>query len=771
MGRGTSRWGVLAAWLAAIACAPPGNALDDGLRPVSPEAPACPDGFLRSEAGAGCDAIVPESPCAPGTMPTIGSTVCQPVGTTHCADGFVPDPGGWGCVDGLPDAGCAGASRVAVGHAACVPIGDCSAPPPANATVFVDARFDGGQLDATHFAQLSQAVAAAPAGAVIFIDEGTYPDNLILTRSVSLVGRCAEKVRLEQSGAPSRPAVTVSAGTVELSGVTIANHFNGLWVKAGATANVHDAVVERNESLGLWAAGGTITLERSLVREGLADSRGLYGYGALASAGGHLTLRDCAFVANRDEGVAVQEPGSTGILDRVVVSGTLPQADGTTGLGVAASNAVTLDVARSVIVGNSEVGLYVDSIDGQGPTTVTVTDSVIRDTKTRAVGLVQGTYTEYFGRNAVVFGTATLTLRESTLRDAAGVSLVSAAGGAAILDHSVVAGTRPFPNGYATVCAAIEQQGALTATASAVLDCAGVGLQIYNAGSTVALERSLVTRVHQQGANVRNGAGVELSGPATVSLRASAVTACDGEAVLISPVPPTNETGGSLTVERSVLGFGTGYTDGSHGHGLDLGGGSASVLTETAVVHSREVAVIVRDPGTRATFVRAVVRDTAENGDGRFGRGLNVQAGAAAELDQCLVLRNRDVAVMVGEAGARATLFDSYVVATQPEKRSGRFGWGAGVLNGGALALVGGAITSAQVGLVVAGASATVAQGAFEANAVALHAQDGSAIQEVDALPATVGSTDVLVTHDTKFVGNAVRLGTGVLPLPAGMVP
>jgi hypothetical protein len=69
----------------------------------------------------------------------------------------------------------------------------------------------------------------------------------------------------------------------------------------------------------------------------------------------------------------------------------------------------------------------------------------------------------------------------------------------------------------------------------------------------------------------------------------------------------------------------------------------------------------------------------------------------------------------------------------------------------------------------VGGSAATLSKSVVAGNAVALHAQDGSTVTEVNELPATVGMLDVLVTRDTRFEGNDVTLGVGSVPLPSAL--
>ena len=206
--------------LAVVLCAATAIACGNGSQPGHPggtggaacagsECPppdACPEGFTELS-DVGCEPILPEDDCPPGTGPVIGSSTCEPVGWTDCPSGFVPDPSGWGCAEVVATSACTGAMREAVGESACQPIGDCSAAfPPPDASFFVRADYTDAELDATHFRKVGEALAAAPAGAVIAVDSGLYVEGLSITKPVTLSGRCAEEVTIERARATASRA-------------------------------------------------------------------------------------------------------------------------------------------------------------------------------------------------------------------------------------------------------------------------------------------------------------------------------------------------------------------------------------------------------------------------------------------------------------------------------------------------------------------------------------------------------------------------------------
>ena len=108
-------------------------ALMSGASACSSDAPAqasgpdggdgCPAGEKKNEAEK-CSVVLPPATCAPGTMPRMGESECQPVGFTACAAGFVADESGWGCREVVSAVACKGATRDALGRTDCAPVGE-----------------------------------------------------------------------------------------------------------------------------------------------------------------------------------------------------------------------------------------------------------------------------------------------------------------------------------------------------------------------------------------------------------------------------------------------------------------------------------------------------------------------------------------------------------------------------------------------------------------------------------------------------------------------
>ncbi|MFH1809271.1 MAG: right-handed parallel beta-helix repeat-containing protein [Pseudomonadota bacterium] len=732
----------------------------------------CAQGWVEVEEGLACDAVLPDQECPAGFMPRLGLAQCQPVGTTSCPEGTRADRDGWGCQDVLPATPCSGARREVIGQIECQPVGDCERPLDPAATIFVDVSYAASQLDATHFASIAAAVTRAPAGAVIAVESGTYVEALRLTGAVTVAGRCAEQVILQAPVDSGITGVEVLGGQSELRGLTLRGHFNGAIVRSGATLQLRQVVVTGNAISGLRAIGGTLVVSGSVVRDSLANASGRFGYGVFVEQGGSLQMETSSVVGNRQAGVVIQDGGTQAALDGVVVTDTFPAGDGSFGMGVVISGGPSAELNHCVLARNSESGLYVDSQLATQPTQVTMRDSVLRDTLPRAVGVVRpGGYVEYFGRNLMVQGYATVDLHNSSIRRASGAAVVSALGSVVRLHDSIVFDTEVFPNGDSTTCAAVQQTGVLELERSALGRGAGNGVVLYDANSRLQLVDSLITDIRRSG-TTRDGNGLVLGGQAEASLDRSAIIGCAGIAVIAGRSVVDNQPAGHLTLEGAVIARGRGYVDGSFGRGLDLGGGLTAEISHSAIVFNREVAVVVREPGTVVNMAASVVRDTQTDGNRSFGRGINVQSGGALLLTDCLLARNREVSLFVGQADSHAELTGCTIVDSLPREVDGQLGWGLGAIESGRLDLVATRIArSASLGLVFAAARGTVSKGEILDNAVGLHVQDGSTVREQEAVPGTLGPLEVVVTTDTVFERNGTRLGSGVVPLPDLLSP
>lgn len=425
------------------------------------------------------DGGTPPETCPAGSMPVVGAADCQPVGWTNCPSGFVPDPSGWGCIDVLPAAACTGATRESIGETACRPIGDCTTPfPPPGATVFVDPTF--AVLDATHYATITSAVAAAPAGSVVAVASGTYKESVVIPRAMKIAGRCAAKVIVDGGGTTTSPGIGVTAPGVEVSGLTLTGHLFGASAGLGSDVVLRDCVLDGNMAMGMFVSmGAVVAVSNCAIRGTLVDSTGAFGRGINVQTGAALTLSDSTVAGNRNSGVYVSGSGTRATLKGVVIRDTTPNDATDTGRGLVVQLGASLDVSSSVLIANYETGMLVAAA------TAKADHVVIRDTR-----VDKG---KTLGRGINVQDGGTLTMTESALvRNQGAALMVVTNGTSASFDRSCARDTKLTSVGDYGRGLVVQEGAHLSATGTAVVTNREVAVGIFGQGTSAELTSSAI---------------------------------------------------------------------------------------------------------------------------------------------------------------------------------------------------------------------------------------------------------------------------------------
>ena len=765
---------------------------------------ACPAGFTADASGHGCRDVLPASACAAGTMPVLGMTACQPVGPAACAAGFEKAPDGWGCRAVLPAAACTGATKETLGSATCTPIGDCAAAfPPAGATLFVNAAFTAGELDATHVRTIAAALAAAGSNAIIAVEAGTYTEAVAPVKSLRIVGRCPAQVTLASDGSNMAGIAASGAGTaVTVEGMTISGHLGAGTAGGGASLTLRDAVVAANRGDGVTASGtGThVVIERSVIRGTTAVSPGR-GLGILTNGGADLIVRDSAIADNVYAGVLVVGAGSHALVERAAILSTKSNAAGDFGLGMLTRDGATSEVTAAALLHNHEVGVFAY---GAGSRSV-VTDVVIDDT----IASVGGG----FGRGLMV-DTGTVVAERVTITKSSESGATSEHAGTLTAHSLVVRGTLPAPGGDSGYGVSVISGGNATLTASAIVDNTAVGATALGPKAKLTLDGSLVTGTQPDTEGMR-GYGVELELGASIDLKGSALVG-NTEAGAYAIDPST-----SLTLERSIVASTRAGKGKAHGRGVVVELGASGSISQSALVGNRDITVSARSVGSSLTLDQTVIRGTApQDSNGLHGRGAEADDGAKLTVSRSSLLDNHGVA-LAGASKSVLDVRDTWIADTMADGSVGGPGRAVTVQTGAIMTLLGVvAQRSAQIAMVAgAGASLTVrgslvedttaaADGTFghgilafdnallvvddvtvtksagaalvfassrgnvshariRGNAVGIHVQDGSTLQAVAAVPDDPAESMVNVSNDSTFDGNGSRVGSGALPLPA----
>lgn len=560
----------------------------------------CAEGFARN-AGGLCVETTAAEPCASGTRATIGKTTCEAVGMSACPPGTKPDPSGWGCTDTLPAGGCDGATREAVGSATCVPIGDCSAAFPPAGAILVDDDFSAAQLDATHFRKIGDAIAAAAAGSTIAIDAGTYTEDLVVDKALTLAGRCPSQVRIEATPTLATSVRVVGATGVVVRGMTLHGQYEGASAYGGAEATFEDLVVD-GAGFGILADSSQATVRRSKITGSKLQSDKRGGWGVSAGNGGNIDIDDAAIVGGNAAIFSATDDASI-LVTRTVVTGQSPQAP-KRAVGVVAF-AGNVYVERSIIH-----DLSADSgLAAEGSGRLDVRSTIVRDVH------VSGSLAR--GHGVTSFGGGKVTLRAVTVAHAESVGLF-------------VRDARSLLNAYDTTVVGPDKSGTVPGNDFALSSArSGVGV-MANDSSKVSLEGVAVVGAW--------GMGITSDTRATLTVKSSLIEATRP---VVTPAP-------------NAFSFAV---------GLQIRASSATV-DDVTIAKSTLAGLVVGKEGT-VKGKNVLLRDITATGDDAVASGIAAGDGGSIDLEASAVVDSSVSGVLATKGPATIRLAHSAIHGTR----------------------------------------------------------------------------------------------------------
>ncbi|MDF1565436.1 MAG: hypothetical protein P1V51_20535 [Deltaproteobacteria bacterium] len=599
-----------------------------------------------------------ERACPAGTSPRVGAGGCVPVGhgaTRACPHGFEAAADGWGCAP-VYATGCQPGFKPVLGEAGCVRIDDCQrAFPPAAATIFVDDDYSAAEVDATHFASLQAAVAAAPAGAHLAIERGVYEGVLVLERPMTLEGRCAAGTLLGDLMAGW--SVVVEAGvSAGLSHVSFGNYAGGIQVREGGSLDASHLYLGQVGSLGLAAFGpGAVLRAREVViQDTLPGSDGSDGIPVLARGGGTVSLSE-GWIHGYYQGAGVAfEAGSRVTFERVIAERGFPGGSGTRALAMLADAGGRIEARTSLFRQSGQAGFH---LDGEG-TLLLAEEVIVHDLAELPSGTARGRVLEvYDGAEAQISG--------FTFRSGGDVAVLVSKG-RAFLDTGVI-------RGATTAGGVVETNAGAAVTAGGELGLTDVALLEQAADAVVAL-------------------------------------------------------GPSVLVAREILAHRTHIATGeARGIGLAVMDGATGRVEDYTVWEAGWVGVQTAGAGSRLEAERLGVIGTRPVSETQRGLGLLVHDAGTLLLSESRVRGTDGLGLTVGHESG-------------------------GVSTGGA---------------------AGVEHSILEDNTVGLNTQGIVALEVVEGLPAQLPPDRLLVSEDTLFRENLVRIASErvVLPSPPSFSP
>ena len=702
--------------------------LGGGCRPVG--VLECADGFVKDSEG-GCEPILPDHECPPGTMEVIGETECRPVGVLECAEGFVSDGQG-GCDAILPPGPdpCPPGTIEQIGHDTCQPLGDCGPDPSEggspwgniqvdDTTVFVDETSGAVEPDGTQSAPyrtVTEALQAVEPGGQVAIAAGEYEERLIVSKPVRLTGLCSELVTLRgivRFGV-GEPALRIGSGGSgsEVRGVTLTGPGEGMRVDGAVEVLVEEVEVRNTYSYGIFAINqadvklrrlqvvnctelgvvmfdSLLEIEQSVVQGTVAHpvtkmlGRGIEAQCLTSGAWGSLKVEQSLVTRNRDVGIASFNVETT-IVSSVIRDTMSTETVSARGRGVSVycddetEPCKGLLVLGSLLSRNRDTGIFISGVDA------VIESSTVRDTLSQESDLTGG---HGIGVRCGPAFCGTLTVERSLVTRNRDVGVFSEGVDTAVLD-SLVRSTLPQEadltggHGIAVQCGAAFC-GTLTVERSLVAENRDMG--IFVLGGPGVIGCTVVRDTMSQAGDLSGGRGIHaqcdmgfceellversiVSGNRHVGIFSSGT----GATVVSSVVRKTLHQEGDL-----LLGWGIGGVcneEFGFCNGLSIG--------DSVVSENREAGIFAY--GVDARIFSSTVRDTLpQERDMTGGRGINAQCesekGICGELkvENSAVIGNREVGIAV--FGKETTVVSSIVQSTMPQESDQKAGWGIGV--------------------------------------------------------------------------------------------
>lgn len=408
---------------------------------------------------------------------------------------------------------------------------------------------------------------------------------------------------------------------------------------------------------------------------------------------------------------------------------------------VAVDVSAGLVLEDSVLEDNEDIGIYAEGT----AITAKVARSVIRNT-------IAASMATAFGID-LAKGT-TMDIVDTEITKSQGAGIIVTPGSKVNIATSVIrdsTGDRQGLGGYGLN----GQGGDATIVNSAFINNADTGVRAYKNG-TLTVERTVIrgTRPGDRG----RGYGLVASTGSTLTASKVTITGTVGVGIVCES--------STATVTDSVVRAQVSAPDGDFGDGVYVFNGGSLTLGHVALIDNARSGANVFDAKTEATFDHVLLSGTKPLPAGDMGLGVAIAFGAHAKIDSTVIINHHHTGIYVFEGGT-LDLTKSAIRETALQLMRQPLGHGILATDSKRIVITGSEIRkSAGIGVAFANTAAVISQSVIADNAVGIHVQDGSTLVQVDTAPTDPSGLSVDVTADTKFEGNATRVGSGTVPLP-----
>ena len=303
-------------------------------------------------------------------------------------------------------------------------------------------------------------------------------------------------------------------------------------------------------------------------------------------------------------------------------------------------------------------------------TTVQIEDSVVRDTV--AFGDIGAAYGVAATQGAKV------EILGSVIEGTMGVGVqASEAGTEVAVKRSVIRRTLKDLLGDSGVGASAFAGSTLAISASFVSDNSTYGVALFGSETSAILSRTVVSHTGSGVSDIVGTGAVALSG-GNLSISGSLFEANSADGVSLAHAGTTAEVRGTL-VRDALPGV-----PGSWATGIWVRDGAELSLSYSLIDNNRGAAIEVTDNGTAALLQSSVLRNTLPGTDGLGGHGLRVAFGPVVAVSDCLLEGNMSWGAQVTEEGSEVQIARTVIRDTKINPEGGQ-GQGLSVSKGAAL--------------------------------------------------------------------------------------
>jgi hypothetical protein len=593
--------------------ASPDSGVDGPAPPAAPVMTPCPEGWRTVTGDHGVDVCAPfpetgAESCGPGEAHFPGTPGCAPVGAP-CPEGDFPE----------------------------------DLPTDASVLYVLEGATGGSGTQAAPFGTIQDAIAAASAGTVIAIGKGTYDAGFLVYTNFAFWGACAAETILTAGSSPTGDAVLeIRAGNVRVRNLTIGPADRpGLMARVPAASVDIEGVVIDQVATGNVAVlgGGRITARRVVLRDP-QNTRGTTR--ALIVDGGEIEIEQALIEGAHETGVFVSGETSRLVVTDAAIRDTRG-VDGNLGRGIQVQMGGTIELRRSVIERNLDLGVMID-----GPSTATIEDVVIRGTRARTS---DGTA----GRGMQIQGaTASLSRVHLVDNQEVGLFVGEEAGTSVSASDVVVESTLPSEaTGEGGRGINLQHFGTMTLDRALLHDNEEIGIIAYGDAASLVANDLTVSGTRSRTSDGRMGRGGNFEGAVTVELT-RARFADNRETGMV-----VGQAGTTLTAtDLAITGTRSRPSDGTLGEALSVQFGAAVEITSAVFAQSEEGGIFVGGDGASLTMndvgivdTRQAACATASCPEDPFGIALGLYLGGRATLADFTISRASLCGVqLVGES-------------------------------------------------------------------------------------------------------------------------